>query len=284
MWKGSITFGLVTIPVALHNATRSEEIRFRMLRKGDLSPIRYKRIAEVDEKEVPWEQIVKGYEYEKGKFITLTDEDFERVPVESADTIGIVDFVDVGEINPIYFDTPYYIEPQKGGAAAYALLRDVLAKTNKAGIAKITMKTREHLAAVKPNENMLVLELMHFADELVPADEFKVPAEKQLGKREEQMAMMLVEQMSDHWDPERYKDEYRTALMKVIEQKIASGGKELPGEKPQHRAPTNVIDLVSVLQKSLEEAGRGTKHAAHAGGSAKRKSAAKKRGHHKKAA
>ena len=279
IWKGSISFGLVTIPVALHNATKREELKFRLLRKGDLSPINYKRVAETDGKEVPWEHIVKGYEYEKGKFVIVRDEDFKRVDIEATETIDIVDFVDLDEINPIFFHKPYYLEPQKAGGGAYALLRDVLAKTNKTGIAKVVIKTRQHLAAVKANDKLLILELMHFGDELISAKGLKIP-EPKLGKREEEMAMTLVNQMTEKWDPERYVDDYRTNLMKVIEAKIEAGGKELPTEKPKHRAATNVIDLVAVLQKSLKEAG----HAASSGKSAaKKKPAAKKRAHGKAA-
>ena len=135
IWKGSISFGLVTIPVALVNASRQEELKFRLLRSKDLSPVNYKRVAEADGKEVPWGEIVKGYEYEKGKFIVLKDEDFKRVDLEATDTIDIVDFVDLGEINPVFFYRPYYLEAQKGGAPAYKLLREVLANTNKVGIA-----------------------------------------------------------------------------------------------------------------------------------------------------
>lgn len=288
MWKGSISFGLVTIPVSLHVATKTEELKFRMLRKSDMSPINFKRVAEVDGKEVPWDQIVKGYEYEKGKFVVINDEDFKRVDLEATDTINIVDFVEIEEINPIYFHKPYYLEPAKGGAGAYALLRDVLAKTGKTGIAKVVIRTRQHLAAVKANDKMLVLELMHFADELVSTEGFKIP-EAKLGKREEEMAMTLVNQMSVEWDPQRYKDEYKEALMKLIERKIAAGGNELPeGEKPKARAATNVIDLVEVLQKSLAEAGgKGGGGGAKPAPRTRKKAPAKKRhraGHHKKAA
>lgn len=271
MWKGSISFGLVTIPVSLHNATRSEELKFRMLRKTDLSPINFKRVAEVDGKEVPWDEIVKGYEYEKGKFVVLNDEDFKRVDLEATETIDIVDFVQLEEINPIYFHKPYYLEPAKGGAGAFALLRDVLAKTGKTGIAKVVIRTRQHLAAVKANDKMLVLELMHFAGELVTTEGFKIP-EPKLGKREEEMAMTLVNQMTEKWDPTRYTDEYKSALMKLIDRKIDAGGKELPGEKPRTRAATNVIDLVAVLQKSLSEAGKGK-----SAGARKKSAPAKKR-------
>ncbi len=269
VWKGSISFGLVTIPVALFSATKREELNFRMLRKGDLSPINYKRVAEVDGKEVPWADIVKGYEYEKGKFVIITDEDFKRVDIEATETIDIVDFVQLDEIDPIYFQKPYFLEPLKGGSGAYALLREVLAKTGRTGIAKVVIKTRQHLAAVKATAKMLILEIMHFADEIVPADKIKAPTAK-LGKREEAMAMTLVDQMTEKWDPARYTDDYRSTLMKVIEAKVEAGGKKLPTEKSKPRAATNVIDLVSVLQKSLEEAGK------LGGGSARKKTARKK--------
>jgi DNA end-binding protein Ku len=260
IWKGSITFGLVTIPVALHNATKYEDLKFRLLRKSDMSPINYKRVAEVDGKEVPWDEIVKGYEYEKGKFVVITDEDFKRVDIEAAETIEIMDFVALDDINPIFFHKPYYLEPQKGGTGAYALLRDVLAKTDKTGIAKVVIRTRQHLAAVKANDRMLVLELMHFADELVSPEGLKVPVAK-LGKREEDMATTLVNQMTERWDPKRYTDDYKSNLMKVIDAKVEAGGKRLPTEKPKQRAATNVIDLVAVLQESLQHASGGGKTA-----------------------
>ncbi|MEO5959201.1 MAG: Ku protein [Opitutaceae bacterium] len=279
IWKGSISFGLVTIPVGLHTATRTEELKFRMLRKGDLSPINYKRVAEVDGKEVPWGEIVKGYEYEKGKFVVLTDEDFKRVDIEATETIDIVDFVPLSEINPIFFHKPYYLEPQKGGTGAYALLRSVLAKTNKTGIAKVVIRSRQHLAALKANDRLLVLELMHFADELVPAEGIKVPEEKKLGKREEEMAELLVDQMTEKWDPSRYTDDYKSTLMKLIDRKIESGGKALPTEKGHRRAATNVIDLVEVLKRSLSEAGAGAK-----GGGAKSGAGAKVEGKKKERA
>ena len=277
IWKGSISFGLVTIPIAVLPATSSsEKVSFKLLRKGDLSPIRYKRIAEIDGKEVPWDHIVKGYQYEKGKFVVFEEKDFDSVELESTDTIAIQDFVEVARINPIFFNTPYYLEPMKGGAGAYALLRDVLAETGKVGIAKVTMRSREHLAAIKANGPLLVMELMHFAHEIAPAEAIKVPAEKKLGAREKTMAKTLVDQMSSEWNPDRYKDEYSTALMKLIEQKIKAGGKEVPGHKRQVPAATNVVDLVKVLQESLSASGK-SKPAARA-------TKAKKRVAHRKRA
>lgn len=255
IWKGSISFGLVTIPVQVLPATSAtEKISFRMLRKSDLSPIKYKRVAEVDSEEVPWDQIVKGYEYEKGKFVVFDEADFDKVELASVDSIAIQEFVKLDEINPIFFDKPYYVEPLKGGAGAYGLLRDVLARTGKVGIGKVALRNRQHLAALKANGSLLVLELMHFANEIAPAESIKVP-ESKLGARELEMARTLVDQMSGDWDPEQYTDEYADAVMKLIDQKIKAGGKEIPGRKREAPAATNVIDLVAVLQKSLQESG-----------------------------
>ena len=153
MWKGSISFGLVNVPISLYPATSAKELNFRLLRRSDLSPIRYKRVAEADDKEVPWDQIVKGYEYEKGKFIVLTDEDFRRADLDATQTIDVLEFVQLKEINPVFFDKPYYLEPQRQGAKAYALLRDALKKMEMVGIAKVVIKTRLHLAAIKPERN-----------------------------------------------------------------------------------------------------------------------------------
>src|SRR5438270_6479864 len=256
IWKGSISFGLVNIPIALYPATRSEELRFRLLRKSDLSPVNYKRVAEKDGKEVPWDQIVKGYEYEKGKYVVLKEEDFERIDLEATQTVDIQDFVDLDEIDPIFFYKPYYLEPQKGGDKAYALLRDTLKETRKVGIAKVIIKTREYLAGVKPEDGALVLELMHFADELVETSQLSIPKKVEVGKRELQMAGALVESMSAKWDPEKYKDDYREKLMEVIEEKVEAGGKEIEEKPKKAPKPTKVIDLVKVLQQSLEQTGK----------------------------
>jgi DNA end-binding protein Ku len=255
IWKGSISFGLVNIPIALYPATRREEFKFRLLRKSDLSPVSYKRVAEKDGKEVPWDQIVKGYEYEKGKYVVLKDEDFERVDLEATQTVDIQDFVDQEEIDPIFFYKPYYLEPLKGGDKAYALLRDALKDSNKVGIAKVVIKTRQYLAGVKPEDGVLVLELMHFADELADPGKLHVPKKTEVGKREMNMAKSLIDSMSSKWNPEKYRDDYREALMEVIEEKMETGGKEIEEKPKKARKPTNVIDLVSVLQKSLEQTG-----------------------------
>ncbi len=257
IWKGSISFSLINIPIALYPATRREELKFRLLRAKDLSPVNYKRVAEVDGKEVPWEEIVKGYEYEKGKFVVLKDEDFKRADIEATQSVDIIDFVKLEEINPIFFDKPYYLEPEKRGEKAYALLRDALKQTERVGIAKVVIKTRQHLAAVKPQKNLLALELMHFAEEIVDASELKIPEKPEVGARELTMAKDLIEKMSDKWDATKYTDDYRHALLDVIHQKVKSGGKA-PATRGAAKKPTNVVDLVSVLQESLEHAGRST--------------------------
>ncbi|HEY1765124.1 MAG TPA: Ku protein [Opitutaceae bacterium] len=270
IWKGSISFGLVNIPVALQNATRTEDLKFKLLRRSDLSPVNYKRVAQVDGKEVPWNEIVKGYEYEKEKYVVLKDEDFRHVDLEATDTIDIVDFVAVSDINPIYFYKPYYLEPQKGGSGAYALLRQVLQETAKVGISKVIIKKRQHLAAVKANGDLLVLELMRFSNELVNPSALEVHAERKLGSKEISMAKTLVGQMTDKWDPSRYTDEYRSALMKLIDAKVASGGKELPAAGHKAKRATNVIDLAEVLRRSLADAGKPKKPAKPAKSKARR--------------
>ena len=274
IWKGSISFGLVNIPIALYPATRREELKFRLLRRTDLSPVNYKRVAEKDGKEVPWDQIVKGYEYEKGKYVVMRDEDFQRVDLEATQTVDIQDFVDLEEIDPMFFYKPYYLEPQKGGDKGYALLRDALKDSGKVGIAKVVIKTRQYLAGVKPEDGALVLELMHFADELADPAKLHVPKKAEVGKRELNMAKSLIDGMSSKWNPEKYKDDYREALMEVIEEKVEAGGKEIEEKPKKAPRPTKVIDLVSVLQKSLEQT--GTKKKATAKSRRKQKQPARK--------
>ena len=276
IWKGSISFGLVNIPIALYPATKKEDLRFRLLRKSDLSPVNYKRVAEKDGKEVPWDQIVKGYEYEKGRYVVLKEEDFQRVDLEATQTVDIQDFVDLDEIDPMFFYKPYYLEPQKGGEKAYTLLRESLEQKKKVGIAKVVIKTRQYLAGVKPEDGALVLELMHFADELMDTSKLHIPKKSEVGKREMNMASALVESMSSKWNPEKYKDDYREALMEVIEEKVEAGGKEIEEKPKKAPKPTKVIDLVKVLQQSLEQTGKGK--------SKSTKRAVKHAQHHKKAA
>lgn len=259
IWKGSISFGLVNIPIALYSATRRDELKFRLLRASDHSPVNYKRVAQADGAEVPWEEIVKGYEYEKGKFVILSEKDFARVDLEATKTIDIQDFVAVDEIDPMFFYKPYFLEPQKGGDKAYTLLRDALADGGKVGIAKVVIKTRQYLAGVKAAKDVLVLELMHFGEELSDAGKLNVPTKLKTGKREMDMAKALVDSMSAQWDPEKYHDDYRDALMDVIEEKVESGGKEIESKPTKAPSATKVIDLVAVLQQSLAQSKGGKK-------------------------
>ena len=278
IWKGSISFGLVNIPVGLYSATRpGNDIKLRMLRDKDQSPIKYKRVAEADEKEVPWENIVKGYEYEKGEFVVLTPKDLDKVNVASNQTVDIREFVELSDIDPMFFDQPYFLAPEKGGDKAYSLLREALEKSGKVGIAKVVIKTREHLAAVKPLGKALVLELMHFPDELADPNELNLPAVA-VGKKEMAMAEQLINSMSEKWRAEKWKDEYREALMQLIEEKAAAPGQKVPAPKSAGRKPTNVVDLASVLQESLNAQAKG-------GGKTKKPKASKSSAHaHRKAA
>jgi len=258
IWKGTISFGLVSIPISLFPATRREELKFRLLRASDLSPVNYKRVAEADGKEVPWDKIVKGYEYEKGKYVVLRAEDFARVDVEATQTVEIMQFVRLSEVDPLLFYKPYYMEVGKGGDKAYGLLRQALADSEKIAIAKVVIKTRQHLAAIKPQQKGLMLELMHFPDELLEASDFKSPAATTPARPEMAMAKKLIESMSGPWHPDMFKDDYHEKLEKVVDEKIHKGGKAAPIPQPR-RKPSNVIDLVSVLQQSIEDAQRKTK-------------------------
>lgn len=253
IWKGAISFGLVNIPVGLYPATRSvDEVKLRMVRKSDLSPVKYKRVAESDGKEVVWEEIGKAYEYEKNQFVLIDDKDFESVRISSNQTVDIQEFVNLAEIDPMFFDQPYYLSPEKGGDKAYALLRDALKNSGKVGIAKVVIKTREHLAAVKPLDDVLVLELMHFPNELNDTNELRLPQGQQVGKKELAMAESLIEGMSGEWDPSKYHDEYKEGLRKVIEGKVTHGAAE-PAPKSKSSKTQNVVDLVSILQQSLNQ-------------------------------
>ena len=249
IWKGSISFGLDYIPIAVYPATREEKLSFRQLRATDLSPIRYKKVADADQKEVTVDQIVKGFEYERGRFIVLKEDDFAKVRIESTHSIDITDFVDLGQVDPKFFYKPYFLEPQKGGEKAYALLHKALAGTGKIGIAKVVISNREYLASVKPDGLFLVLDLMHFASEILSPEELKNGSVTAITDKELKMAQSLVESMSVAWEPEKYRDEYRTAVMELIEKKAQH--KEVAGKPAPAVRATNVVDLVKVLQESL---------------------------------
>ncbi len=249
IWKGSISFGLVYIPIAVYPATREEKLSFRQLRATDMSPIKYKKVAEVDQKEVTADQIVKGFEYERGRYIVLKEEDFAKVRIESTHSIDITDFVELGQVDPKFFYKPYFLEPQKGGEKAYGLLHKALSGTGKIGVAKVVISNREYLASVKPDGLFLVLDLMHFASEILAPEELKNGSTTAITDKELKMAQSLVESMSVAWEPDKYRDEYRNAVMEMIEQKAQH--KEV-AKKPEAKVrATNVVDLVKVLQESL---------------------------------
>jgi DNA end-binding protein Ku len=269
IWSGSINFGLVTIPVKLFTAVRANDLSFNMLHAKDEGRIKYERICSVDGKQVPWDEIVKGYEYEKGEYVILTDEDFKKVNPEATQSVDIMEFVELEKINPMYFDKPYYLEPTKQGRHAYALLREALEKAGKVAIARVVIRTKESIAAVKPNGDALVLELMHWADELVEQGDLDFPKEIKLPEPEMKMAKMLIDSMSvDDFEAEKYTNRYHDELMAMIEARAA--GKEVPRPKKAPSRP-KVVNLMDVLQQSLEEskkqrAGRSAaapKRAAH---------------------
>ena len=256
IWKGSLTFGLVNIPVELKTAVRADHISFRLLHEEDLSPVKYERVCQADGEAVPWNEIVKGYEYEKGKFVVLTDEDFKTAALESSKTIDILDFVKEDEIDPRYFETPYYLVPAKGGEKPYALLREAIRNSKSVGIGKIIIRQTQHLAGVKVVGDALVLEIMRFANELIDSDEFNFPSREMVRPQELQMAEQLVQNLAEPFDPTRYTDEYRANLMRVIKAKM-KGRKPKLEEPAEDERDSGVIDLMSRLRASLEEgAGR----------------------------
>src|ERR1017187_8117196 len=253
IWSGAISFGLVSIPISLYPATKREDLKFRLLRAGDLSPVNYKRVAEADGKEVPWEKIVKGYEYEKGKYVVISDEDFKRVDIEATQTVDIIEFVKIEEVDPLLFSKPYYMEVRKGGDKAYTLLRQSLSESGKIAIAKVVIKTRQHLAAIKPQQRGLMLEIMHFPEELLDASDFKQPTASPAGKGEIAMAKKLIESMSVTWDASSFKDDYHEMLEKVVSAKIKNKGEKAPVVEKKTKAK-NVIDLAALLQESINNA------------------------------
>src|SRR4051812_7272676 len=250
IWKGSINFGLVYIPVSVYPATREEKISFKQLRASDLSPIRYKKVAEADEKEVRSEEIIKGYEYEKGQFVVLKEEDFNKVKIESTHSVEITDFVEQSQINPKFFYKPYFIEPQKGGEKGYALLHQALVQTGKVGIAKVAISSREYLAAVKPDGLFLILELMHFAQEVLDPESLR-SADQEVSPRELEMARKLIEAMANDWQPEKYEDQYQTALTAMIEEKVQKRP-AVAAAAPTPKAMAG--DILAILQESLQTA------------------------------
>lgn len=266
IWKGAISFGLVNIPIGLYPATQDGGLSFTMLDRRDMSPVGYKRINKSTGVEVPWGDIVKGYEYEDGEYVVLGESDFKRANVEATQTVELVSFVDASQIHAVYFDTPYYLAPTKKAEKGYALLRETLMRTGKVGVARVVIRTREHIAALVPFGPMLVLELLRFAEELRDPNELELPVETlaslKIGERELAMAQTLVSEMAEEWNPEQYKDEYREDLMSFIEKKIKSGKTHSiaePVEEKEARKSANVIDLMALLKKSVAQTTRKPK-------------------------
>jgi DNA end-binding protein Ku len=260
LWKGAITFGLVSVPVELHSAKRrSSELDMTMLDKRNLAPVGYKRVNKSTGKEVPWSEVVKGYEYKDDQYVVMSPEDFRRANPEAAKTVEIQAFVELASIEP-----QYYLLPDKRGEKPYALLRETLAKAGKAGIASVVIRTKQYLAALVPKDELLVLNTLRYADELKDPADLKVPKAKVTAK-ELDMALRLVEDMADEWQPEKYKDTYREDLLKRVREKVKAGETEEITEaekEPRAAKSAEVIDLMSLLKQSVEKKPAKAKRAA----------------------
>jgi DNA end-binding protein Ku len=269
MWKGAISFGLVTIPVSVYPATEEKTLRFNQLHDEDGGRIRMKRVCSVDGEEVGYEHIVKGYEYEKDRYVILTDDDFEAIPVESSRAIDIVQFVELEEIDPMLYKKSYYLVPEETGAKAYALLREALDKAGKVGIAKVSFRDKEHLAALRFRDEAFVLETMFWPDEIREADFGGVDVASKVRSNELEMAQTLIENLTADWDPTEFTDEYRESLLRVVEAKI--NGEEI--EVVEAEPTAKVVDLMEALKASVAAAKKETKAEA---APKKKKTAAKK--------
>jgi DNA end-binding protein Ku len=248
MWKGAISFGLVTVPVRLYPATEEKSLRFNQLHDKDHGRIKYQRVCAVCGEEVPFEHIVKGYEYEKDRYVVLEDEDFDAVPVESSRTVDIVQFVELEDIDPIYFQKSYYLIPEETGLKAYTLLRQALEEDGRVGIAKVSFRDKEHLAALRFKDRVLVLETMFWPDEIRSSEFEELDREITVRPQELQMARSLIENLTEDFKPEEFRDEYRRALLEVVEKKAAGEVIEAP-EAPE---TTRVVDLMEALKASVE--------------------------------
>ncbi len=271
IWKGMISFGLVSVPVVLYPAEQSHTLSFSMLDKRDFAPIGYKRYNKTTGKEVPWNDIVKGYEYEKDQFVVMSEEDFRRANVQQARSVDIVTFVDAGSIPPQYFATPYYLVPGERGQKVYALLRETMRATGKVGVGQVVIRTTHHLAAVVPIDDALMMITMRYANEIRARKEFDFPSTnmKTVGvtPKELELARKLIEDMAGEWKPEEFEDTYNEDLMQRIEEKIKRGETHVltkpEGEAAEPRS-AQVIDLMDLLKQSLSGEGRGKKTGARA--------------------
>jgi DNA end-binding protein Ku len=279
MWKGAISFGLVTIPVSVYPATEEKTLRFNQLHDEDGGRIRMKRVCSIDGEEVGYEHIVKGYEYEKDRYVILTDEDFEAIPVESSRAIDIQQFVELEEIDPMQYKKSYYLVPEETGAKAYALLREALNRSGKVGIAKVSFRDKEHLAALRFRDEAFVLETMYWPDEIREADFGGVDVSAKIRPNELEMAQTLIENLTANWDPAAFKDEYREAMLRIVEAKI--NGEEIEIVEPEPTA--KVVDLMEALKASVAAAKKEPKAEPEPKKKPAKKTAAKKPAPRKKA-
>jgi DNA end-binding protein Ku len=275
LWKGSIAFGLVNIPVELHTAVRDSRPRFRLLHGDDRSPVKFERVCVREGKPVAWDELVKGYEYEKGRFVVLTKEDFRAAALEKTRTIDIRSFVNAEEIDDRFFETSYYLLPAKGGERAYALLREAMRDTGLVGVATIVLRDAQHLAALEIADDALVLTQMRYAEELVDPSQYSFPAAKDIRKPELEMAETLVKNLADKWEPERYRDEYRDNLMKIIKAKKKGTSPKLAAPAEPQRA--EVVDLMERLRQSLQQAGGPGRKSSRARKTKKKTASARKK-------
>jgi DNA end-binding protein Ku len=259
IWSGAISFGLVNVPVKLYSATSSKDVRFHQLDGKSNSRIKQKRVSMATGEEVPYEDIVKAYEIAPDNYVTITPEELDALDPKATKTIDIEDFVDLDQIDPVYYERPYYLVPDKGGQKAYALLRNAMRETNKVGIARVVLRTKQYLAAIRPKDDALVMETMLFADEVNPLDELDLPGpDVDVTEREEKMARSLIDSLSTDFEPDKYHDEYRERVLELIEQKAS--GQEIVVEESAEEAP-RVVDLMAALEASLAavKEGKGKK-------------------------
>lgn len=248
IWRGHLTFGLVTIPVKLYTATDPKDIRFRLLHKSCLTPIQNKRFCPHHDQIVEWNDVVRGYEYEKGKFVSLTEEDLESVPLETAGTVSVTSFVTLDEINPLFYEKSYYLAPDEGGQKAFRLLHDTMTEATRVAVGKVVIKEKEHLVSVRPHDGALVLSTLYYADEVRAVDDIpELPVQTKIHPNEKKMAMQLIEGLAAEFSPAEYTDDYRQALEKVINAKVQGEPLETPARKPE-----KVVDLMDALRRSLQ--------------------------------
>ena len=278
IWKGAISFGLVTIPIRVYTATDEKSLKFNQLHEKDQGRIKYKRVCSIDGEEVPYDEIVKGYEYEKDHYVVLDDDELDR-GIRSSRAIDILKFVPEDEIDAIYWKNPYYLVPEQTGAKAYALLRKALGEEGYVALAKVSFRDKEHLATLRLRGNVFVLETMYWPDEIRPADFEELEIDEEVRPQELTMARSLIENMTDHFDPDEFHDEYREKLEEVVEAKIQ--GKEIA--VVEETGTATVVDLMEALKASVEASGTPKPKAA-SGGGAKKKAAAKSTAKKKKAA